>query len=614
MNAILFHLKRALILLADVALFPLHLWDAASGEQTNRKALLFGLPALLLSLLLVGMTAVYLLGDNERREQAYRLLAEDTQRRAKQYLDDNDMANAMAEANRAELLWKKARQFDQRDYSYVKHLYQLAVYRVRAIRRQLQEASTADREPLTAQLRDAKNRAEIILKQMAPDDTPTYVDGHIIRAATYLNRIRSDDADDRLDRGTALNAAEQQLELALQLDSNNSKTALLYADVKAMQGRLEEALQIYQRHYRDYPDYSLRIIQVLAKMERESAIPQYVDVAIEAYGERMEQNPFDMGTFEKYMRLYMVVKRFEQAEQLCLDKARQITQASADDPELPYEKSRLEREINIVLGQLYSIWAQDGWAVQNLQGTLESEAPLDRALELLKRTLQVDPFNRRARLQLTQIGLQENPGSQRAQQLYDPRRDPQQATAEELRIVGSHEIQYGDKQLGIELLKLAVEKDPEDAIAANNLAYAVQLDDLEYAKQLANAAVNSDASQPNFRDTRGSVYARAGDYAQAVSDLEIAVKKLPQNATTSRVLIQCLQQLGMEKEAAYVQREFPPADSPSGDDTEGLLEDSPPPGTEDPVEAGEAGEAGASESSDAENPPGAGSDENGGDR
>jgi Putative Zn-dependent protease, contains TPR repeats len=87
----------------------------------------------------------------------------------------------------------------------------------------------------------------------------------------------------------------------------------------------------------------------------------------------------------------------------------------------------------------------------------------------------------------------------------------------------------GQKELSAQMMEIALELDPENAIAANGVAWdlAVRGKDLDRAMKLVDIALKKDPNSAAFMDTRGWIYYQMGDYQEALKWLEAAVKRDP---------------------------------------------------------------------------------------
>jgi tetratricopeptide (TPR) repeat protein len=95
--------------------------------------------------------------------------------------------------------------------------------------------------------------------------------------------------------------------------------------------------------------------------------------------------------------------------------------------------------------------------------------------------------------------------------------------------------------------------EPTLGVVANNLAWMVAQPpsaDLPRALQLINLAVAQAPDQPQFRQTRGQIHARMKQWNLALTDLEAALKAMPDGPALHRELAAVYKQLGVPDMAA----------------------------------------------------------------
>jgi tetratricopeptide (TPR) repeat protein len=93
--------------------------------------------------------------------------------------------------------------------------------------------------------------------------------------------------------------------------------------------------------------------------------------------------------------------------------------------------------------------------------------------------------------------------------------------------LGSLEWIAGNNQLAILNMKQAIELDERMPVVANNLAFLLSQEegaDLQVALNLINQALESAPDNPDFRDTRGSIYEQMGETAKAAVDYQKALE------------------------------------------------------------------------------------------
>ncbi len=115
-------------------------------------------------------------------------------------------------------------------------------------------------------------------------------------------------------------------------------------------------------------------------------------------------------------------------------------------------------------------------------------------------------------------------------------------------LLGLNAWQHGQQDAARIHLEQAYRLAPDAAVVGNNLACMLAEGphpDLPRALALADAAVARWPEQPHFRDTRGQVLVKLGRYQEALVDLELAQRGLPDNAALHAALATAYEKLGM---------------------------------------------------------------------
>jgi hypothetical protein len=106
-------------------------------------------------------------------------------------------------------------------------------------------------------------------------------------------------------------------------------------------------------------------------------------------------------------------------------------------------------------------------------------------------------------------------------------------------------------------LELAFRLDPKTGLIANNLAWVVSQaphPDLPRALDLVNPAVEWEPDNPTYRDTRGHIYLAMGRWLDALTDLEVVLRRAPNTAGLHTALAQAYDKLGQAADAAEHRR------------------------------------------------------------
>lgn len=102
-------------------------------------------------------------------------------------------------------------------------------------------------------------------------------------------------------------------------------------------------------------------------------------------------------------------------------------------------------------------------------------------------------------------------------------------------------------------LEIAVDKDPRNAIAWNNLACVLMEDEnvpTEQAYAAVTKALELNPNDFNFRETRGEVLLKLKHWQEAVDDFEYAVNGMPDSAVVHKSLYLAYEALGNQQMAA----------------------------------------------------------------
>ncbi len=144
-----------------------------------------------------------------------------------------------------------------------------------------------------------------------------------------------------------------------------------------------------------------------------------------------------------------------------------------------------------------------------------------------------------------------------ARQVIERVADSDSASARTLEAIGTMAAQHGELDEARELLRRAISKDPQNAVAWNNYAWiTVQLPDGDPHESLdaVNKALTIKPDDYRFRETRGQILVRLGKWQEAVTDLEFAVNGMPDSREIHLSLAKAYDALG-DEQLANVHRE-----------------------------------------------------------
>jgi tetratricopeptide (TPR) repeat protein len=501
MNFIIFQIRRFLTFLTDAFLFPFLKFRELWSDPKRGRALVFGLPALL-----VAVTGIVMMLIAMSSEQRFITNYEIAKQRAER---DEDWAAAIV---------------------YMRKIMQLRPDDD-ATKWELARVLDLDDREETAETN--KRTASAILLSLSPEDAPGYPKAHVWRASQYLTLT-----DRRIPDKWKREQAEKQLRFALDTDPTNRDAKILLAEkIYIPEREYAKALKIYEEMFRDYVGYYVKIAELCMATNQPERGEEFVEDAVNRYNQLLKEDPGNVTYLRRRANAYAMLGDYDSAEQTLLDAIDQ-----AEDP-------LAGKQLQTALSRIYLARAM---TVANLVQT--DSAGRAKFLDDIIRAYRTDPENDAARTSLARFGFSGFDESPRALETYDPRDNPEDANDDSLTVAGTWEVMNGDRLLGIRLLELAVQDNPANHEALNNLAFTIMDADLNRAVGLAERAVAARPANPQYRDTRGNIYMRMGEWTKAVSDLEVAAKGMEKKEKVYEALIECFRQLQMISEAESYQK------------------------------------------------------------
>ena len=171
-------------------------------------------------------------------------------------------------------------------------------------------------------------------------------------------------------------------------------------------------------------------------------------------------------------------------------------------------------------------------------------------MRLLVRACQLKPNDQEAIVRLSERAQDAGATGHQARQAILDLLQQNQAPQLLYAIVGTQAAERGDYETAAKHLRIACQKDPQDAQSLNNLAWALlQMGEGHYDEGLsfASKALSIKPQEPMYRETRGQLLLRMGRYEQAVDDLEYALNGLVDSTELHRLLAQAYEQLGQSE-------------------------------------------------------------------
>jgi tetratricopeptide (TPR) repeat protein len=123
-----------------------------------------------------------------------------------------------------------------------------------------------------------------------------------------------------------------------------------------------------------------------------------------------------------------------------------------------------------------------------------------------------------------------------------------------LEILGTAATLRGEHKLALDLLKRATEKDSQNVIAWNNLAFVANShfdEEIDLALKAADIAARMQPGNIDVLHTRGSIRAKLKQWELAIEDLRVVVAERPNAGDVHQSLAQAYEALGKKDLAAF---------------------------------------------------------------
>ncbi len=178
-----------------------------------------------------------------------------------------------------------------------------------------------------------------------------------------------------------------------------------------------------------------------------------------------------------------------------------------------------------------------------------------RRWELVTLSRNYDPDAREALVVLASIAAHAPPElRQSAQRELQPYFDNGQAPAAAYYLVGTAAAQDQQWEQAITLLRQSVNREPRADIAWNNLAHALSskpAPEWQEAERCVGEAIRLNPTPALYHETRGQILVGQERWAEAVRELELALREFPLNAQIHQGLATSYAQLGDDDLADY---------------------------------------------------------------
>lgn len=343
----------------------------------------------------------------------------------------------------------------------------------------------------------------------------------------------------------AADRAIRHLQLALEIDPGHILCHELLAQLFLQRGDFQSVAMHLEAVVLVSPDRRLDLARVYEKLGQHTQKAEYAAQAAAYFSEslsQLESAPRSGVQPNPPRELQRVTAYLNWTEALIMqglftEAAKTLTQAidAQDSPEL---RRRLASIYIRMINDLPQ--SPESWKLR---------------WELVTLSRNYDPNAREALVVLASIAAHAPPElHQSAQRELQPYFDNGQAPAAAFYLVGTAAAQDQRWEQAITLLRQSVKREPRADIAWNNLAHALSskpAPEWKEAERCVDEAIRLNPTPALYHETRGQILVGQERWAEAVRELELALREFPLNAPIHQGLATSYAQLGDDDLADY---------------------------------------------------------------
>lgn len=582
MLRLLFFVQQVLAVPYNIISAPFRAGANTFGETGRGRALMLGLPAVLVAVIGVGLVSYSAFGNQSALENQYNTWAEKAGDEKTRLFNELSSEKRLQKSRQRSADGSSNVTIDEND-PRIKELENLhsaeEIYLQKLIDLNQNEPDYRYRLAIVANQRGERATCTNYMKAIAPDDEPGYGKAHLWMAQYYVNtRVQNPSQ-----RRQMLQLALKHAEHCLVRDSSNMQAKMLKAQLLQGEQRFVEARSVYQELFDEDPRFYSAIVDINARLGEEESSRVVLDQAQLRFKEAVDQA--SRGYTEDWSRAWINLvaclrrqQNFDRATKLLHNE--ESIQAKLTETEGTPEAAARHIHIKQLLTQIYTDWAQTLAADDLTQRVSVDEG---KQLELLKRAIQFNPKNARALQLIARIAASDSEFAEEAKKIYDPEKH-EDAPAEVLNEMGSQSLRSEKYDLAIKYFELARRKSPNDPQVLNNLAYTYLVcenKNPDRALQLVNQAIRAIARVTNsesrrtlashFFDTKGRALMQMDRMDEAAAALEMAMQVRPENKDILEALIRCYEGRDDLQAEVYRKRleELKFSESENGEDESG---------------------------------------------
>ena len=540
----------------DLILSPAQRLRGFWSDGKQSRALLMGLPAILIAIVAFAAVLYAKFGSTDLLEESYNTRLKATSNEGK----------LLGEQVQQDQIAKRATQSKSQPFNYtIPEPIQAKIDKLKSERKiYLQKLiSLKPKEPTyrfqlaAARLADGDQAGALsILEEIAPVETPGYAPAHLTLAQYAMSRK----AQNRLELFGNIELALKHVQRGLSREPDNRKLKELWVGALRSKGSLGKAYDVASELFEEDPSlYRLLLTfnEELGRTERDakilnSAVSKYQEV-LRSPEVREDNRKWD-ATWRGMTEALIKQGQFAEAEGLLKTEIDSYSQ-SADGA---------ARAIHLqpMLASLYSAWASKMYADSSEDANRESVQMA--MLEKLKAAYQLNPTDENVLQSLSRLALSNAESvSEATRKTYDPENHVQ-APAIVLNQLGSAALIKSDFENAISFFERALDKDPSDPSIRNNLAYAylsAEKRNATRALKLVDEAMvmlKRSAVDPmvmaRYQHTRGTALMQLDRLSEAIAVFENSLATRPNHTLTLMALLECYLGSDLEPPSDYAKR------------------------------------------------------------
>ncbi len=523
--------------------------DQRDWESSRTRALIFGLPAIVAIIVAIIMLGFTQIGQKNRLETWYSGILEtaqsDYQSKFAMLSAQKGLAASMRDPEQQKKLQDDIEVLEQ-DTELLKEKEQIFLSKL--IDLDPDNPDYKYRLAMSHQNAD-KEKQLALLMALAPENEPVYYRAHVFMARTYFAEAQK--TANYGEKKLLLEKALIQANHCLVQESNDTNAKAIKAKVLQESELFAEAAEIYSELFASEPGYYRDLAIVNQALGRDNTI--VLESALDKYAVARNNNKDDdtkvwVACWVNLVQCWSLLERY----QVAIDNLEDEYQRQERDP---VRKKFLSNQLSVV----YSRWATETDMI--------SASPEVRRLALDRIVLahEHNPQNSGALKLLAWLVANDENLSALAREVYDPYKDPN-PPADVLSELGVRSLQLKEYEQAIDFFKRARNKDTQNPIVLNNLAFTLLVSQtseksaaealtlVEEGMRLLASSKNPSQYATFLLATRGEAQKQLGRMEDAIASFERALRWRPEDEKIIKSLIVCYE--GLIDEQAEVYRDY----------------------------------------------------------